>query len=103
MQGGPWFNSWMKPDSNGFVDGDGSYEAMRASVKSGVAGGHETLQRGITQLALTSSGSVDLGNTVIKVRNSWSTQFGLNGDYLLHASTLNYLLRYYDFKAVVLA
>ena len=54
-------------------------------------------------LALTSSGSVDLGNTVIKVRNSWSTQFGLNGDYLLHASTLNYLLRYYDFKAVVLA
>ena len=85
------------------MDGDGSYEAMRASVKSGVAGGHETLQRGITQLALTSSGSVDLGNTVIKVRNSWSTQFGLNGDYLLHASTLNYLLRYYDFKAVVLA
>ena len=60
MQGGPWFNSWMKPDSNGFVDGDGSYEAMRASVKSGVAGGHETLQRGITQLALASSGSVDL-------------------------------------------
>lgn len=103
MQGGPWFNSWMKPDSNGFVDGDGSYEAMRAAVNSGVAGGHETLQHGIPQLALASDGSVDLANTVIKVRNSWSTQFGLNGDYLLHASTLNYLLKYYDFKAVVLA
>ena len=103
MQGGPWFNSWMKPDSNGFVDGDGSYEAMRAAVNSGVAGGHETLQHGIPQLALASNGSVDLANTVIKVRNSWSTQFGLNGDYLLHASTLNYLLKYYDFKAVVLA
>jgi hypothetical protein len=103
MQGGPWFNSWMKPDSNGFVDGDGSYEAMRAAVNSGVAGGHETLQYGIPQLALASNGSVDLARTVIKVRNSWSTQFGLNGDYLLHASTLNYLLKYYDFKAVVLA
>jgi hypothetical protein len=103
MQGGPWFNSWMKPDSNGFVDGDGSYEAMRAAVNSGVAGGHETLQHGVPQLALASDGSVDLANTVIKVRNSWSTQFGLNGDYLLHASTLNYLLKYYDFKAVVLA
>ena len=32
-----------------------------------------------------------------------STAFGVNGDYLLHASTLNYLLKYYDFKAVVLA
>ncbi len=103
MQGGPWFNSWMKPDSNGFVDGDGSYEAMRAAVNSGVAGGHETLQHGIPQLALAGDGSVDLAHTVIKVRNSWSTQFGLNGDYLLHASTLNYLLKYYDFKAVVLA
>jgi hypothetical protein len=103
MQGGPWFNSWMKPDGNGFVDGDGSYEAMRAAVNSGVAGGHETLQHGIPQLALAGDGSVDLAHTVIKVRNSWSTQFGLNGDYLLHASTLNYLLKYYDFKAVVLA
>jgi len=103
MQGGPWFNSWMTPDSNGFVDGDGSYEAMRAALNSGVAGGHETLQHGIPQLALASNGSVDLAHTVIKVRNSWSTQFGLNGDYLLHASTLNYLLKYYDFKAVVLA
>ena len=103
MQGGPWFNSWMTPDSNGFVDGDGSYEAFREAVKSGVAGGHETLQRGIPQVAQAASGTVDLAHTVIKVRNSWSTQFGLNGDYLLHASTLNRLARYYDYKAVVIA
>jgi hypothetical protein len=42
-------------------------------------------------------------NTVIKVRNSWSTQFGLNGDYLLHASTLNYLAGYYDYKTAAVA
>jgi hypothetical protein len=102
MQGGPWFNSWMTPDANGFVDGDGSHEAVRAAVRSGVAGGHETLQHGIPQLAQSANGSVDLANTVIKVRNSWSTQFGLDGDYLLHASTLNYLSRYYDYKAVVI-
>jgi len=103
MQGGPWFNSWMTPDSNGFVDGDGSYAAFQAAVKSGVAGGHETLQHGIPQLAQAANGSVDLAHTVIKVRNSWSTQFGLGGDYLLHASTLNRLARYYDYKAVVIA
>lgn len=103
MQGGPWFNSWMNPDSSGFVDGDGSYEAVSAAMKSGVAGGHETLQRGIVQLAQASNGTIDLASTVIKVRNSWSAQFDQDGDYLLHASTLNYLVKYYDFKAVVLA
>lgn len=103
MQGGPWFNSWMTPDGNGFVDGDGSYESFREAVKSGVAGGHETLQRGIPQLAQAGNGTVDLTRTVVKVRNSWSTQFGLDGDYLLHASTLNHLSRYYDYKAVVIA
>lgn len=101
MQGGPWFNSWMQPDSNGFVDGDGSIEALDHARKSGVAGGHETLQRGIPQMAQLSDGSVDLINTVIKVRNSWSTQFALDGDYLLHASTLSYLARNFDFKAAV--
>jgi hypothetical protein len=101
MQGGPWFNSWMNPDSNGFVDGDGSIDALHAAIQSGVAGGHETLQRGIPQIAQASNGSVDLINTVIKVRNSWSTQFALDGDYLLHASTLSYLARHYDFKAVI--
>lgn len=103
MQGGPWFNSWMTPDANGFVDGDGSYAAVQAAIKSGVAGGHETLQRGIPQLAQATNGTVDLANTVIRVRNSWSTKFGLGGDYLLHASTLNYLARYYDFKAITVA
>lgn len=103
MQGGPWFNSWMTPDANGFVDGDGSYAAVQAAIKSGIAGGHETLQHGIPQLAQAANGAIDLARTVIQVRNSWSTKFGLGGDYLLHASTLNYLSRYYDFKAVVLA
>jgi len=101
MQGGPWFNSWMSPDKDGFVDGDGSIEALQAAIQSGVAGGHETLQRGIPQIAQASNGSVELQNTVIKVRNSWSTQFGVNGDYLLHASTLSYLARHYDYKTAI--
>ncbi len=101
MQGGPWFNSWMRPDSDGFVDGDGSLAALHAAIKSGVAGGHETLQRGIVQVAQTSDGTVELNQTVIKVRNSWSQQFALDGDYLLHASTLNYLAKYYDYKVAV--
>jgi len=101
MQGGPWFNSWFHPDSQGFVDGDGSIDALHAAIQSGVAGGHETLQHAIPQMAQLSNGSVDLANTYIKVRNSWSTQFGVNGDYLLHASTLSYLARHYDYKTAI--
>lgn len=102
MMGGPWFNSWMTPDANGFIDGDGSYEAVQEAMQSGVAGGHETLLHAITQVSQSADGRVDLPNTVITGRNSWSTQFGLDGDYKLHASTLNYLSRYYDYKVVVI-
>jgi hypothetical protein len=102
MQGSPWFNAWFTPDSQGFVDGDGSRDALQAAMASGVAGGHETLQYAIVQLALTSAGTVDLANTVIKVRNSWSTTFGLSGDYLIHASTLDMLAQYTDFKQAVI-
>ena len=102
MMGGPWFNSWMTPDSNGFVDGDGSIAALQAAIKSGVAGGHETLLHGIPQIAQTADAKVDLASTVLRVRNSWSTQFALGGDYLLHASTLGYLARHFDYKVAVI-
>lgn len=104
MQGAPWFNAWFTPDPRGFIDGDGSYDAFQAAVASGVAGGHETLQRGIPQLAQLANGTVDLQHTVIKVRNSWSASFNgaLAGDYLIHASTLDYLSQYADFKQIVI-
>jgi hypothetical protein len=102
MMGGPWFNAWMNPDSNGFVDGDGSVAAIKAAMKSGVAGGHETLLHGIPQIAQAADGTVDLPNTVLRVRNSWSAKFAQSGDYLLHASTLGYLARHFDFKTVVI-
>jgi hypothetical protein len=105
IQGAPWFNAWMTPDSLGFVDGDGSVEALEAAVKSGVAGGHETCQRAIAQLAQTKLGAIDLANTYVKIRNSWSAQFnaasGLDGDYLMHASTLDLLGHYVDYKQMV--
>jgi len=101
MQGLPWFKAWFEPDSQGFIDGDGSVDAFMAALDSGVAGGHETLQTGIPQLAVTSSGQVDLASTVIRVRNSWSAAFGLSGDFLIHASTLDLLSAYADFKQIV--
>ena len=103
MQGLPWFNSWFNPDSEGFVDGDGSVDALRAALDSGVAGGHETLQVGIPQLGLTAGGTVDLRATVIEVRNSWSPNWGpLGGHYRIHASTLDLLSAYADYKQVVI-
>jgi hypothetical protein len=100
IQGTPWFNAWMRPDSDGFVDGDGSLDALKSAMDSGVAGGHETCQRGIVQLAAV-RGRVDLANTVIRVRNSWSETFCLSGDFLLHASTLDMLGSYVDFKQFI--
>lgn len=101
MQGSVWFRSFMTTDSQGFIDGDGSTDAVMAAVDSGVAGGHETLLTGIEQLALTAAGTVDLQNTVLRARNSWSAQWGLDGDYLVHASTLDLLSQYCDWKAAV--
>lgn len=100
IQGTPWFNSWMSPDSQGFIDGDGSAESLEAAILSGVAGGHETCQVGIPQLAV-SGNSVDLQNTVIKVRNSWSVNWDLAGYFYIHASTLDYLTSYVDYKQFV--
>lgn len=102
MQGTPWFRAWMQPDSAGFIDGDGSTEAFKAAVDSGVAGGHETLQIGIPQLALKADGSVDLQNTVIECLNSWSPNWGLSGRFRLHASTLDLMSAWTDFKAIVI-
>lgn len=102
IQGAPWFKSWMQPDSDGFVDGDGSVDALQAAIESGVAGGHETCERGIVQLAQAkATGAIDLQKTIIKVRNSWSPSFGLDGDYLIHASTLGLLGNYVDYKQMI--
>jgi hypothetical protein len=97
IQGTPWFYEWMHPDSSALVDGDGSPDAVRAAIASGVAGGHETCIRGISQLAVV-RGHVDLQHTILKVRNSWSTAFADAGDFYLHASTLDMLAQYVDFK-----
>lgn len=104
MQGLPWFRAWMQADSQGFIDGDGSPGALEAAVASGVAGGHETLQTGIPQLAVTASGVVDLANTVIRCRNSWSRNWNpsFEGEFLLHASTLDFLSTYCDFKQIAI-
>ena len=100
IQGTPWFNSWMQADAQGFVDGDGSLDAFYDAVRSGVAGGHETCQHAIVQLGKSVLG-VELEHTYIKVRNSWSDAFALSGDFLLHASTLQYLAAYVDYKQFV--
>lgn len=102
MQGTPFFYSWEEPDSSGFIDGDGSADALMAALGSGVAGGHETLVCGIEKLALTGTGAVDLQGTVLRVRNSWGASWGDAGDFLVHASTLDYLAQYCDFKTLVI-
>lgn len=101
--GGPFFNAWMTPDSDGFIDGDGSAEALEAAINSGVAGGHETVLHQICQLAQASNGVVALQQTILEVWNSWSPAWGLGGSYRIHASTLHLLGSNVDFKQFVVA
>lgn len=99
--GMPWFSAAMQPDQNGFIDGDGSKEAVEALVQSGVAGGHETHVYAMPQVGLVSGHFVP-SKTVFRVRNSWDAQWGQDGDYLVHGSTIDALAGYADLKQFVL-
>jgi hypothetical protein len=100
LAGIPFLNAWMQPDSQGFVDGDGTAETLREQIAEGVAGGHEIYLSGIPQLAMV-GGRVDPFNTVIKFRNSWSSAWALGGSALFHLSTLVALGSYADFRQLV--
>lgn len=101
LVGSPWFESWMEPDSMGFIDGNGSPDALEAAINSGVAGGHETYHWGIEHLALTATGAVDPFNTIMLARNSWSSSWGDAGNFLYHLSTLVMLGQYCDIRQLV--
>jgi hypothetical protein len=96
IMGAPWFNAWMEPDSDGFIDGTGLRTDLAKAVNSGVAGGHETCITAIEHLDLQ-----HIGNTVVRVRNSWSSAWGDYGSYRVHVSTLQMLGHEVDFKAFV--
>jgi hypothetical protein len=99
--GTPFFNAWMQPDATGFVDGDGTTADLQRAIDSGVAGGHETCLTAIESISYDGS-KLDLQHTVLRVRNSWSSAWGDNGSFRIHASTLHYLGSYVDYKQAVI-
>lgn len=99
--GQPFFNSWEQPDVNGFIDGDGSPEAVQAAVDSGLAGGHETCWSSIEKLTLSETGQVIPEETVIRARNSWSKNWGDSGNYRFHLSTFVGLMTHCDFRQFI--
>ena len=103
IQGTPYFNAWMEPGPDAFLDGDGSPEAFQAAINSGVAGGHETCITALEKLAVTETGQVIPEKCVVRVRNSWSASWGDSGSFRLHLSTLQMLGSNADFKQFVLA
>ena len=101
LQGTPFLNAWMEPDSRNFVDGDGSSSTIQAQIRQGVAGGHETCITAIEAIAVTLTGQVIPEKTVLRVRNSWSKSWGDNGSFYIHLSTLVALGQYCDFRQLV--
>lgn len=100
IMGAPWFNSWMQPNADGFIDGDGTLADLQAAVNSGVAGGHETCLSAIEAIEYHGA-NLNYGATVLRVRNSWSSNWGDRGSYRIHASTLNALGSAVDYKQFV--
>jgi len=98
IMGAPWFNSWMRPGADAFVDGDGSVYAFEQAMRSGVAGGHETCIAAVETLAFNSLGMIDPDKSTLRVRNSWSAAWGDHGSYRIHLSTLQLLGGNADFK-----
>lgn len=100
IMGGPWFNAWMEPNAQGFVDGDGTTEDLQRAMESGVAGGHETCISAAERLSfIGDSGRLDLPNSTVRVRNSWGASWGDKGSYRIHLSTLQWLTSYIDYKS----
>lgn len=89
IMGAPWFNAWMEPSPDGFVDGNGTEQDLQDALDSGVAGGHETCITAIERIS---------PNVVLRVRNSWSSAWGDAGSYRIHLSTLRMLGSDVDFK-----
>lgn len=87
--GTPWFQTWFRPDRDGFIDsGDWAH--------SPVAGGHEILAIGLDEVAQTAAGDVIPQKTVIRLRNSWGTRWGLSGEFRMRMSTYVELRKYID-------
>jgi hypothetical protein len=99
MMGSPWFYKWEEPDAQGFIDGNGSPSAIKESIASGVAGGHETSLTAVEKLVLLPTGHVDLAKTVIRGRNHWGA-WGDHGCYRVHLSTLMAIGGSCDFRAL---
>jgi hypothetical protein len=101
LEGTPFFNAWMDPGANAFVDGKGSADDLQAAINSGVAGGHETHISAIEAIEISASGLVIPEKTVLRVRNSWSKSWGDAGSFRIHLSTLAGLGSYCDFRSLV--
>ncbi|MHB9861988.1 hypothetical protein [Streptomyces sp. YIM S03343] len=87
--GTPWFQAWFTPDAEGFVD-SGNW------ASTALAGGHEVLAVGLDEVAQNAAGHVIPEKTIIRLRNSWSTGWGLCGEFRMRLSTYVELRRYID-------
>lgn len=101
LTGSPWFYAWEEPDAQGFIDGDGTPEALSTAIKSGVAGGHETSLVAIETLVLTGTGKVDPSRTILRSRNHWTPGWGDHGCFRTHLSTWVMLGGQCDFRRFV--
>lgn len=97
LTGSPWYNAWMTPTSDGFIDSGG----IEAAMASGIAGGHETYFCAVEKLVLTATGAVTLDKTIGRARNSWTKSWGDAGCYRFRFSTFAAIAGQCDHRQLV--
>lgn len=73
--GTPWYQAWFEPTASALLDDITGWE------KSPVAGGHLITATALETVVYGKDGALDLGRTIVRLRNHWTSSWGDNGSF----------------------
>jgi hypothetical protein len=75
LMGMPWHEAFFEPPASALLDD------IRGWEHSPLAGGHEVAVIALDKVTIGRTGVLDLRNTLLRIRNSWSASWGDGGDF----------------------
>jgi hypothetical protein len=78
LMGMPWYQAWFEPSGSSALLDD-----IPDWASSTIAGGHEVCITALEDVRYDAEGDLDYARTVLRVRNSWSANWGDEGHFRL--------------------